>query len=180
MFSQTTIEKDLMDWVKGMRKYANIQEEMSILSKYHNITNRQWTGKFGEHLVKHLLQLQGHIVCEQPLVGTFNLDLETNDALYEVKTRNYSTSGTIGEKILGTPYRYSNVVTRKPIYIVLVGYQEREAQDTYELFNADGNRRRIIELWESMGIHYVRCSDLLIKAQHSLMLRELVQRRPLL
>ena len=55
-------------------------------------------------------------------------DWETEDAIWEVKTRNWSVPGTAGEKILGVPYKYSDVpeLYGKPLKIVCVAYQEWE------------------------------------------------------
>ena len=91
-------------------------------------------------------------------------DWETEDGIYEVKTRNWTTSGTAGEKILGTPFKYANipVLYGKPLYIVTIAYQEYEAITKFKLFNNICPRQtKIIEQWKEMDIEYIKCSDLL-------------------
>jgi len=171
---QFELEEKLVDWIEGRVKYENLDDEKASISKYYDTSSKMWSSKFGENLVKFLLECQGFDVETQPIIDGFKLDLKTKNAYYEVKTRNYSTPGTIGEKILGTPYRYSNIRTNKPIYIVVVGFQEREACDKYMLFEPQGNRGRMIDMWTSMNIHFVRCSDLLYRARYSLCLNQLV------
>ena len=88
-------------------------------------------------LVNYLLE-----VNEQPFVDSFRLDLE-----YEVKGRNYTTSGTVGQKILKRS---------KPIYIVLVGYQECEGDKNFNLFSATGAQSTLLKIYESVLNDYIK------------------------
>ena len=53
--------------------------------------------------------------------------------IYEVKTSNWTISGTAGEKVLGTMYKYSDIPKfyKKPLKIICIAYQE------YELTNCN-------------------------------------------
>lgn len=168
------LDKDIISWIIGTFKYKSNNEEYEILTKFFKPKSRKhWTNEFGEKLVKYLLEKQNIAVIEQPKLENFKLDLETPYGYYEIKTRNYTTNGTAGEKILGTPYKYSNTTRKKPIYIVCVGFQEKEADIKFNLFNPTKNKKNIIDLYNSMNIHYIRCSDLLYKTLYQLMLNEL-------
>ena len=93
-------------------------------------------------------------------------DWETEDGIYEVKTRNWTTTGTAGEKILGTPFKYADipVLYKKPLYIVTIAYQEYEAFSKFELFDSKSQRRiQMIKQWKEMDIEFIKCSDLLKK-----------------
>lgn len=152
------IDKYLKDWIRGTGKWARIRrtsesrmEEYDFAKRYLPSSKRKgWSGKFGECLVESLLEQRGPVI-PQPIpqgrlqggiVQGYNkhrLDLQTEAAYIEVKTRNYTTSGTArtesrvpfgdGEKIFYAAMKYGDVyqITGKPVYVVLVGYQEQEA-----------------------------------------------------
>ena len=64
--------------------------EYNFSIKYINSnTSKQWSSKFGEKLVKFLLEKQNYKVKEQSAHDGKKIDLETDIALYEIKTRNY-------------------------------------------------------------------------------------------
>ena len=76
-----------------------------------NKTITQWTTKLGEEMVKQLLQNRNLKVTRPKKriidgIG-YCVDWETDNAIWEVKSRNYSTAGTAGEKIFGTVWKYS-------------------------------------------------------------------------
>ena len=94
---------------------------------------------------------------------TYIPDLETDHAYYEIKTRNYSTPGTCGEKILGTPLKYIDIpkVTGKPLIIILVGFKEYEAIHTFNLFDdMSSDKKHVIDTYAAMGIYYLGASQL--------------------
>lgn len=176
-------EPIILDWVYGRGIYKQLSGTNKATEiPWGNKINQthfgqlgntvQWTTRIGEGIVKTILQALGHNVWRPkgrlcPVSG-HNVcpDLETEDAVYEVKSRNYSTTGTAGQKILGTPLHYSEVpkIFGKPLRIVLVGYQEMEAIEDFCLFDVpDGsNRKRILEFFKNeLQISYLKCSDLL-------------------
>ena len=114
-----------------------------------------------------MLVLKGEVWRPKSING-YKPDWETEDGIYEAKTRNWTTSGTAGEKILGVPYKYSEVPIYygKPLYIVVIAYQEYEASEKFELFNTSSQQRiDMLKMWKNMNIQYVKFSNLLEKAK---------------
>jgi hypothetical protein len=130
----------------------------------------QWSSNVGECLIRVLLENRGDKVWK-PKKKTdkdgcgLQPDLETKDFIYEVKTRNYFTSGTAGEKVLGTPYKYCNVPTLygKPLVIVLVGYQEYEYKKLVLQTDALAEKRKkMLDFWkDEFQITFIGASSLL-------------------
>jgi hypothetical protein len=98
-------------------------------------------------------------------------DLECDDFVYEVKARSWTTPGTAGEKILGTPLKYGEVprLYHKPLQIVLVAYQEYEARHGWGFGDLLDSKNQTSELSESLAffktqhIEYVALTDILTK-----------------
>jgi len=152
---------------KEQRKIANTNEKKwgnkMINSNYNN---KQWTTKLGEQLVKDALEKNGKTVWRPKCMGNMKPDWETNDAIWEVKTRNWTTSGTAGEKILGTPYKYANVPSLygKPLKIVCVAFQEYEAIHMFGLFGGDKmtlGRQKQIDMWKTLDIEFIKFTSLI-------------------
>jgi len=127
--------------------------------------NGNWTTKLGEGIVRDIFKIKG-LNPRRPLTKNgYNPDWETDDAIWEVKTRNWWTTGTAGEKVLGTMYKYSDIPTiyHKPLKIVCVAYQEYELThgNTRIFGDVSENKKKFLELAKSMNIEYVRFSDLI-------------------
>jgi len=173
IFNQVEVQK----FILGEKPFDKAKEERTWGNKIYQKefggtkTTAQWTTKVGEGLVKRLLEAQGKRVWrpeakETEASGTkYQPDWETDDAIWEVKTRNYCTKGTAGEKILGAPMKYSEIpeLYGKPLKIVLLGYQEVEAIKKFKLFDTpkSSNKYKMLNFLKSMGITYVKGSDLL-------------------
>jgi hypothetical protein len=157
-----------MGWSELKKTKENNQIEYEFSLRYIGASSRkQWSSKFGEYIVKSLLEMTGKNVRFPQKINGLLADLETEDAIYEVKTRNWTTNGTAGEKILGAPMKYIDYTlhTTKKLYIVLVGYQEFEAKSKFGLFENSKRKAKILELYKSWNIEFVCCSDLLHKAE---------------
>jgi hypothetical protein len=162
---------ETIDWIIGENKWnkpkrsdENKKIEKKWENSFHNKELKQWSTRLGEGVVEEILTIQGNNVRKPEKKNGYKPDWETDDAIYEVKTRSWTTSGTAGEKILGVPYKYASIprLYNKPLYIVLVAYQEYEAVNSFNLFNnACPERQKIIDLWKEMNIFYIKCSDLL-------------------
>jgi hypothetical protein len=125
----------------------------------------------GENLLKEILNL----LKKDPSRVSFPLkgkngkkllpDFEGNDGLYENKARTFTTSGTAGEKILGTPLKYCECprLYNKPLYIVCMGYQEQEADKIFDLFTPKSRElKSLLGFYENnLKIKYVKATDLL-------------------
>jgi len=151
----------------GREKLIFYKNKGYIGNKVKEETN-QWSNIIGECLVKNLLEIKGEKVWKPKKkkddIGNVLPDLETDKAVYEVKTRNYCTAGTAGEKTLGTPLKYINIpeLYDKPLYIVLVGYAEEEYKNL--LLNREKiseKRRNLLKYYETQNIFFIGASSLL-------------------
>lgn len=101
----------------------------------------------------------------------YDPDLECDNYVYEVKGRSWSTPGTAGEKILGVPLKYGEIprLYKKPLQIILVGYQEYEAREKFAFGDLLDKNNQTPELRESLAfykehnIEYVAFTDILNK-----------------
>jgi hypothetical protein len=125
-----------------------------------------WTTQVGEKAVKLALEAQGRSVTKPERRHGFQPDWETQDAIWEVKTRTWTVSGTAGEKILGTPYKYAAIprLYGKPLKIVCVAYQEWEAREKFGLFEVccsqSPEQQDLLNYWKQKQITYVPFSGL--------------------
>jgi hypothetical protein len=110
-------------------KEGNIKEKLWGNNIICDKNNNQWTTSLGEYLVHYVLTIKnGKPPRRAKKKNNYCPDWETDDAIYEVKTRNWTTSGTAGEKVYGTALKYAeiNELYSKPLIIVCVAYQEYE------------------------------------------------------
>lgn len=136
----------------------------------------QWTTKLCEDLVAEGLTAIGRknvrkTVKKKSSVREkrYDPDLECDDYVYEVKGRNWTTTGTAGEKILGVPLKYGEVPTlyKKPLQIVLVGYQEYEAREAFafgDLLDSEDQTQELrnsLAFYKKHDIEYVGFTDIL-------------------
>lgn len=154
--------------VDSQRKDACITEKEWGNQQIQQKNNGNWTTLLGEGMVKTLLMLHG-LNPHKPHKKdgcSYEVDWECDTCMVEVKTRNWTTSGTAGEKVLGTMYKYADIPTiyRKPLKIVCIGYQEYELTNcTTKIFNTMSERqKKFLELAKSFNIEYIRFSDLII------------------
>ena len=124
----------------------------------------QWTTKLGEYIVKRTLKLKGKNVWRPKSINGCRPDWETDDYIYEVKTRNWTTSGTAGEKVLGVPYKYSDVprIYGKPLKIVCVAYQENEMEDKIFSNKISDEKKLMKKMWKEMDITFEKFSQMRI------------------
>lgn len=141
--------------------------------------NGQWTTRLCEGVVKEALIQLGRKNVSNTTTSKrsslrdkkYNPDLECDDFVYEVKGRSWNTSGTAGEKILGVPLKYGEVprLYKKPLQIILVGYQEYEAREGFAFGDLLDRGNQTRELQDSLAfykdheIEYVAFTDILGK-----------------
>tara|TARA_Y100000385_G_C13031628_1_gene611019 strand:+ start:654 stop:1193 length:540 start_codon:yes stop_codon:yes gene_type:complete len=129
--------------------------------------NGQWTTKLGEQLVKEVLENKGETVIRPISKNGYRPDWETKSHIVEVKTRCWTCPGTAGEKILGVPWKYSDIpkLYGKPLMIICVGYQEWEAKNKFNLLDSletiSDERLNMLNYWKSIGISYVPFTSLI-------------------
>ena len=169
--------QEVIDWATQKGKWLNVKQNNKEDNKQEKewgnliisqVENNQWTTNLGETILKEVLLVLKGKVWRPKTINNYKPDWETEDGIYEAKTRNWTTSGTAGEKILGTPYKYSDIPIYygKPLYIVTIAYQEYEAIKKFELFDTYSKRKiKMIKEWKDMDIQFIKFSDLLKKAK---------------
>jgi hypothetical protein len=133
--------------------------------------NGNWTTRLGEDLVRDTLKELGKNPRKPKSIGGYLPDWETDDAIWEVKTRSWTVSGTAGEKVLGTMFKYAQVpeLYGKPLRIVCVAYQEWElGHGTTRIFgDVCAQQRRMLEVAKENGIEYLKFSDLVAMTEYA-------------
>ena len=146
------------------REEAKNKEKQWGNSMINDTNNGQWTTKLGENLVKDVLERTGRTVSRPKKKEHYQPDWETEDAIWEVKTRNWTVTGTAGEKVFGTMYKYSDVplLYGKPLIIVCVAYQEYElTHGNTKIFGEMSDRKKaFLKLAEDFKITYMKFSEL--------------------
>ena len=154
---------------KGYKKLTDVDKKKE--KEFGNrmigqVNNNQFTTALGEGLVFAALFRQGKNPRRPLKKDGVIPDIETYDAIYEVKTRNWTTSGTAGEKTLGCPFKYAKVprLYNKPLKIVLVAYQEYECCNgsSISIFgNIDEEKRSFLQFYKDKNIEFIKFSDLI-------------------
>ena len=144
----------------------------------HMVGAKQWTTTLCQNLVKEALIKLGRKNVKATTSKKSSLrdkkydpDLECDDYVYEVKGRSWCTPGTAGEKILGVPLKYGELprLYKKPLQIILVGYQEYEAREKFAFGDLLDSKNQTPELHDSLAfykeqrIEYVAFTDILNK-----------------
>jgi hypothetical protein len=161
-----TIEKK-----EGVTKGQQSKEAQEVEKQWGNKmigqeNNGQWTTLLGERLVFDVLQLLGQNPRKIQKKNGFEPDWETDNYIYEVKTRNWCVSGTAGEKVFGTWIKYQDIpeLYGKPLRIVCVAYQEHELEYgkiKYFGDNITKKTQQALDLANTWGVEYMRFSDLI-------------------
>ena len=150
--------------VKQKRAEAKEQEKnWGNLMNYQQ-NNTQWTTKLGENLVFDILDILGENPRKPQKINGQLPDWETDKNIYEVKTRNWTTPGSIGDKVIGVPYKYSDIPETygKPLKIILVAYQEYEfTHGRIKIFDEVSDlQKEQLKLWKKQNIEFIKFSDL--------------------
>ena len=147
-------------WVHQPIHSTNSQEKLWGQSIIDSETN-QWTTRLGESLVREIYETQTSVWRPKSKNG-FRPDWETPEHIIEVKTRNWTTSGTAGEKILGCPYKYADIpeLYGKPLRIVCVAYQETDSSGN-AIWTPSPRQDNLLEYWRNQNIEFVKATDLI-------------------
>jgi hypothetical protein len=169
-------KQNVVEWLFGDPKFVSSltkEKEDRWGRELIGYNTNQWTTKLGESVLKEILLLSGDEPerIKTPLRGMnakkLLPDFETKDALYENKARTYQTTGTAGEKILGTPLKYCECYNlyKKPLNIICMAYQEKEADESFHLFKPKSTElKKLLEFYEKeFKIKYVKATDMLKK-----------------
>jgi hypothetical protein len=127
--------------------------------------DKQWTNLFGEYICKEMYILLNKIVKKPVKKENKQPDLEVDDAILEVKTQTFFTSGTAGEKILGCPFKYAEIpeLYGKPLKIICIGGAEKCSRESYG--NLPGmkctrQKQRFLDFFRDNQIEYIAATDI--------------------
>jgi hypothetical protein len=128
--------------------------------------DKQWTNKFGEHLCEEIFTLLGKQVTKPVNKQHYQPDAEVDDAILEAKAQTFFTSGTAGEKILGSPFKYAEVpqLYGKPLKILCMGGAEKVCRESYGNLpgeKSSAQKQKILECFREIGIEYIGATDIL-------------------
>lgn len=148
---------------KSTRDLANKEEKIWGNTMINQENNGNWTTLLGEGIVHDILHNREENPRKPVRKGGYEPDWETDKHIIEVKTRNWTTSGTAGEKVFGTMYKYSDIpiLYNKPLKIICIAYQEYELTygNTKIFGDISENKKKFLDLAKSMNIEYVKFSD---------------------
>jgi hypothetical protein len=167
--------KEVVQWLFGDLSFLATEDKASedkwgqsvLKTRRPDLTmNGQWTTRFGEHLCEELAVLCSKNPTKPAKKEHYQPDIEVEDAIWEVKTQTYHTSGTAGEKILGCPFKYADIpeLYDKPVYIICVGGAERVCRENYG--NLPGKKctpkkQKIIDFFKSCNVEYKAATEIL-------------------
>ena len=127
----------------------------------------QWTNAFGENLAKELLMLLETPSFKPRKIGGVVPDLETEDAVWEIKTGTYYTEGTAHEKIYGVPFKYAEVpaLCQKPVNILCIGGAEKRCRKDGFLDGPQctGKKKEFLEYCKANHIECLGATDILAR-----------------
>jgi hypothetical protein len=172
IFASPLIFQSISQWALGVPKIGEIkinkQQEKEwgndIIKQQDNI---QWSTVVGEYFVFECLRKLGEKPRRPKKIGGYCPDWETNNNIYEVKTKSWTTMGTSGEKAFGSSLKYVDIpkLYNKPLIIVCVAYQEYALKygNTPILGdNIQPNQKKILDFYKNeFNIEYISCSDLI-------------------
>jgi hypothetical protein len=128
--------------------------------------NKQWTNLFGEYICEEIYILLKKSISKPIKKKNYLPDYEIENAIIEVKTQTYYTNGTAGEKILGCPFKYCEILELylKPLKIICVGGAEKICREQYG--NLDGNKcsiqkKKFIDFYKLNDIEFIGATDIL-------------------
>lgn len=129
--------------------------------------DRQWTNKFGEIICEELYMLLGKTVTKPEKKDHYQPDLETEDYIIEAKAQTFFTSGTAGEKILGCPFKYSEIpeLYGKPLKIVCMGGAEKVCRESYGNLpgtKCTAQKKKFLDFFGENNIEFIAASDILL------------------
>jgi hypothetical protein len=129
--------------------------------------DQQWTNKFGEIICEELYMLLGKTVTKPEKKDHCQPDLETEDYIIEAKAQTFFTSGTAGEKILGCPFKYSEIpeLYGKPLKIVCMGGAEKVCRESYGNLpgtKCTAQKKKFLDFFRENNIEFIAASDILL------------------
>lgn len=123
-----------------------------------------WSSQLGELLVYTFLFINNCNPKKPKKKSGFQPDWETDKYVFEVKTSNWWTDGTAGEKVYGTWIKYQDIpkLYGKPLKIICIASQEWELEFGKTPYFGDkvtDKTKKLLEIAKEWEIEYVRFSD---------------------
>jgi hypothetical protein len=125
-----------------------------------------WTGIVGECICKEIYTILGKTVTIPVKKEELEPDWEIDDAILEVKTQTFLTSGTAAEKIPGCPFKYADVpeLYGKPLKIICFSGAERYSRECYG--NLPGakitrQKQKFLDFFRENQIEYIAATEIL-------------------
>lgn len=148
---------------KSLRKTAEDSWGKAITGKY----TCQWSTPLSESIfLEYLQNINSKFITRNKVYKSssgkiLKPDFETENAIYELKCRTWNTTGSAGEKILATPYKYSELprLSGKPLYIVLMAYQEKDSFGVFDTCNPE--KIYMTRNWRRNGIQFSKFTEML-------------------
>jgi len=184
-------DEEVVKWICGDTEFLNIFEETRNKSnddkkrkinediwgwnKYNDlikplkeISKKQWTTCFGQTIGKELYLLQNNKVWKPKKKNNYEPDLEIDSHIVEIKTQTFFTTGTAGEKILGSPFKYASIpkLYSKPLVILCIGGAEKISREMYGNLGskASAEQRKLLNFLSSeLSIRFEGAIDILKK-----------------
>lgn len=129
----------------GWNKYNDIIQPEKEISK------KQWTTLFGQTVAREIYLIKYNNVKKPKKINNLEPDLETDDYIVEVKTQTFYTTGTAGEKILGSAFKYASVpvLFKKPLIILCLGGAEKICRHQYGNIGIKGTdeQQQMLKMW---------------------------------
>lgn len=159
-------DRNVVKWIYGDLSFLHAQtKEGEDAWGRQFTTKQQWSGHFGERLCKEVLMLREENVRKPEKFDKFQLDLEIDTHMIEVKTQTYLTTGTAGEKILGVPFKYADVpyMTGKGLKVVCIAGAENICKNIGLLESPTQtlHKQKYIEFFAENGVEFIGLTDIL-------------------
>lgn len=119
--------------------------------------DKQWTNKFGEHIIEELYMLLNIHITKAKKKKNFLPDFESEEFIIEVKTHTYFTTGTASEKIIGCPFKYADIplLYNKPLKIICIGGAEKALLE-FDIINCSSEtKKRFLQIYKDNGIEFM-------------------------
>jgi hypothetical protein len=132
-----------------------------------NLTGKKkdWSGPFGEEIAKEILYILSLNPIKPKKINNSQLDIETNDCIWEIKNKTYFTSGTAAEKNGNVPYKYADLIDifNKPLKILLIAGCEKEGRERqHYIGNTASSRQKMdIQYWFDTQRQFIPITSLL-------------------
>ncbi len=167
------IYNQIIKWcLHGKSKNRCKKKEKTWAAKILDNKTKNWSALLGEKIVFEVLKKLGKKPKKPVKKLCYVPDIETEDCIYEVKTRNWNTSGTAGEKVFGTPLKYAEIprLYGKPLKIVCVAFQEHEMEHGKTPIFGEKvreNHKKFIDFYKANNIEFIKFSELLSELSSS-------------